>query len=66
MPIRPGRCSGHNTRLNCLEYRRDSELNCGATGFILLLARMDEMAGGKLDASRVRVFRGPRGELAGI
>ncbi len=66
MPIQPGRCSGHNTRLNCLEYHRDSELNCGATDFILLLARVDEMADGKADASRVRALRGPRGKLAGI
>lgn len=30
MPIQLGWCNGHNTKLNCLEYHRDSELNIGA------------------------------------
>ncbi|MBQ4281306.1 MAG: DUF4867 family protein, partial [Spirochaetales bacterium] len=29
MPIQIGMCWGHNTRLNCLEYHRDSEINIG-------------------------------------
>ena len=29
MPIQLGWCNGHNTKLNCLEYHRDSELNLG-------------------------------------
>ena len=29
MPIQLGMCWGHNTKLNCLEYHRDSELNIG-------------------------------------
>ena len=39
MPIQLGWCNGHNTRLNCLEYHRDSEINCGTADFILLVAR---------------------------
>ena len=27
MPIQLGMCWGHNTKLNCLEYHRDSEVN---------------------------------------
>ncbi len=38
MPIQIGMCWGRNTRLNCLEYHRDSEFNVGANDFILLLA----------------------------
>ena len=30
MPIQLGWCNGHNTKLNCLEYHRDSELNLGS------------------------------------
>ena len=45
MPIQMGWCNGHNTKLNCLEYHRDSELNCGAQDFILLVAREDEIEG---------------------
>ena len=29
MPIQLGMCWGYNTRLNCLEYHRDSEINVG-------------------------------------
>ena len=31
MPIQLGLCWGHNTKLNCLEYHRDSEINIGDT-----------------------------------
>ena len=44
MPIQIGWCNGHNTKLNCLEYHRDSELNVGVQDFILLLAKREEMA----------------------
>ena len=47
MPIQLGWCNGHNTRLNCLEYHRDSEVNLGTTDFILLLAKMDDIENGK-------------------
>ena len=29
MPIQLGWCNGHNTKMNCMEYHRDSELNVG-------------------------------------
>ena len=34
MPIQLGWCNGHNTKLNCLEYHRDSELNLGSRDYI--------------------------------
>ena len=61
MPIQLGWCNGHNTRLNCLEYHRDSELNCGTEDFILLVAREDDIKGGKLDTSCVKAFLVPKG-----
>ena len=39
MPIQLGMCWGRNTKLNCLEYHRDSEINIGSGDFVLLLAR---------------------------
>ena len=66
MPVQLGYCNGHNTKLNCLEYHRDSELNCGTENFLLLLAREDEIENGKLDTSRVRAFRVPAGVLVEI
>ena len=41
MPCQLGWCNGHDTRLNCLEYHRDSEFNLGTEDFILLLAHPD-------------------------
>ena len=63
MPFQLGWCNGHNTRLNCLEYHRDSEFNLGTEAFILLLAKQDEMENGVLDTAKVRAFRVPAGVL---
>ena len=61
MPIQLGMCWGHNTKLNCLEYHRDSEVNLGAKDFILLLAKQDEIVDGVLDTALVKAFRVPGG-----
>lgn len=61
MPIQIGMCWGRNTRLNCLEYHQDSEVNVGEGDFILLLARQEEIVDGVLDTSRVKAFRVPAG-----
>ena len=61
MPIQIGMCWGHNTKLNCLEYHRDSEINLGWKDFILLLAKQDEIVDGVLDTAKVKAFRAPAG-----
>ena len=61
MPIQLGMCWGHNTRLNCLEYHRDSEVNIGTKDFILLLGKQDEIENGVLDTAKVKAFRVPKG-----
>lgn len=63
MPVQLGWCNGRNTKLNCLEYHRDSEFNLGAEDFILLLARQDEIADGALDTSKVKAFWAPAGVM---
>lgn len=59
MPCQLGWCNGHNRKLNCLEYHRDSEFNLGTEEFILLLACQDEIVDGVLDTSKVKAFRSP-------
>lgn len=66
MPVQLGWCNGHNTKLNCLEYHRDSELNVGTQDFILLVAKREEMAEGRLDTSKVRAFRCPAGVMVEV
>ena len=61
MPIQIGMCWGYNTKLNCLEYHRDSEVNVGTEDFVLLLAREDEIENGMLDTAKVRAFCVPAG-----
>lgn len=66
MPFQMGWCNGHNTKLNCLEYHRDSEFNLGTEDFILLLAKQDEIVDGKLDTAKVKAFRVPAGTLVEV
>ena len=63
MPFQLGYCNGHNTKLNCLEYHRDSEFNLGTQDFILLLAKQDDIVDGKLATAKVKAFRRPAGTL---
>ena len=66
MPYQLGWCNGHNTRLNCLEFHRDSEFNLGTEDFILLLAKQDEIVDGVLDTAKVAAFRVPAGVLVEV
>lgn len=65
-PFQLGWCNGHNTKLNCLEYHRASEFNLGARDFILLLAKREQIADGKLDTAQVKAFRAPAGTLVEV
>ena len=60
MPIQIGYCNGHNTKLNALEYHRDSEVNIAANDVILLLAKKEEVNDDySLDTSKVKAFLVP-------
>lgn len=57
MPIQIGYCNGHNSRLNALEYHKDSEVNVMATDAILLLGLRTELAEDfTYDTSKVKAF----------
>ena len=61
MPIQIGYCTGTNTKLNCFEYHRDSEVNIYAANNILLLGRQQDIIDGKYDTSKVEAFLVPAG-----
>ena len=63
MDIQLGHCNGHNSKLNCLEYHRNSEFNLGSEDFILLLGRQEDIHDGMLDTATVKAFRVPAGVL---
>ena len=66
MPFQLGWCNGHNTKLNCLEYHRDSEFNLGCEDFILLIASLSDVENDHLDTSKVKAFRVPAGVLVEV
>jgi hypothetical protein len=66
MPFQFGYCNGHNTKMNCMEYHRDSEFNLGTEDFILLLAKLSDIEDGKLDSSKVVAFKCPKGVLVEV
>ena len=63
MSVQLGWCNGFNTKLNCLEYHRDSEFNLGTEDFILLLGLQSDIVDGVLDTATIKAFRAPAGVL---
>ena len=61
MPTQFGMCWGYNTKLNCLEYHRNSEVNVGTGAFVLLVAKQTEIKDGVIDTDRVKAFMAPKG-----
>lgn len=62
MPIQIGYCNGHNTKLNAVEYHRDSEINVAATDTILILGMLQDVeADHTYDTSRMEAFLVPAG-----
>lgn len=66
MPVELGMCWGYNKALNCLEYHKDSEINIGATDFVLLLAKQEKIINGVLDTAYVKAFRAPAGAVVEV
>ncbi len=61
MPIQIGYCNGSNTKLNCLEYHRDSEVDIAADDVVLLVGEEQEIENGLFDTSKVEAFLCPKG-----
>lgn len=61
MPIEIGYCNGSNTKLNCFEYHRDSEIDIAADDAILLVARQQDITDGQIDSSKTEAFLCPKG-----
>jgi len=61
LPIQIGYCNGTNSRLNCLEYHRNSEINIAADDIILLLACQSDLENYTMDTSSVEAFLVPAG-----
>lgn len=62
MPVQIGYCNGHNTKLNAVEYHRDSEINVAATDAILILGMLQDVeADHTYDTAKMEAFLVPAG-----
>ena len=61
MPIQVGYCNGTNTKLNCFESHRDSEVDIAADDVVLLVARQQDIINGQIDSSNTEAFLCPKG-----
>ena len=66
MPIQVGYCNGNNTKLNCLEWHRGSELNIPSNDIVLLLASLQSVKNGKLNTNAVEAFYVPKGTVVQV
>lgn len=66
IPVEFGWCNGHNTKLNCLEYHRNSEFNLGTEDFILILGLAKDITDWKFDTSTCKAFLVPKGVLVEV
>ena len=67
LPVQIGYCNGHNSKMNALEYHRNSELNLPDEDIILLLARQQDITeDDTLDSATVKAFRVPKNVLVEV
>lgn len=66
MPIQVGYCNGNNTKLNCLEWHRGSELNIPSGDMVLLLASLQDVKNGILSTKKVEAFYVPAGTVVQV
>ena len=66
MPIEIGYCNGNNTKLNCLEWHRGSEINIPSNDIVLLLAPLSSVKKGKLNTNAVEAFYVPKGTVVQV
>jgi len=66
-PIEVGYCNGHNTKLNAVEYHRNSEINVAATDAILIVGMQQDINDDfTYETSKMEAFLLPAGQAAEI
>lgn len=67
MPIEVGYCNGHNTKLNAVEYHRNSEINVAATDAVLIVGMQQDINDDfTYETSKMEAFLLPAGQAAEI
>ena len=60
-PVQAGLCWGYNTRMDCMEYHRASEVNVAVTECVVMLGDRRDILDGVYDSDLVELFRVPAG-----
>ena len=64
LPIQIGYCNGHNTKLNAVEYHRNSEINIAVTDLVLIIGKQQDIgADYTYDTSLMEAFLVPAGTV---
>lgn len=67
LPIEVGYCNGHNTKLNAVEYHRNSEINVAATDAVLIVGMQQDINDDfTYDTAKMEAFLLPAGSAAEI
>lgn len=61
LPVQIGYCSGHNRKLNAIEYHRNCEINITGTDALFMLAPITAIKDGIMDTQAVETFYCPKG-----
>lgn len=62
LPVQIGYCNGHNTKLNAVEYHRNSEINVAVTDLVLLIGHQQDIEPDHTyDTSKIEAFLVPAG-----
>lgn len=64
LPIQVGYCNGTNTKLNAVEYHRNSEVNVAVTDLIILIGKQQDIEeDNTYDTSKIEAFLVPAGSV---
>ncbi len=66
MPIQAGICVGDNTKLNCFEYHRGTEINIAVTDMVLLLAHTGDLKENRIESGLAQAFYIPKGMVVAL
>ena len=66
MPLQIGYCNGKNTKLNCLEYHKASEVCVMLSDTILLIGLESDIVDWQYDTSKVEAFLIPGGQAVEV
>lgn len=63
LPAQIGYCYGHSNFLNGWEWHTSSEVNVAVTDLVLILGKVSDIKGGKIDSSTAKAFYVEKGEI---